>query len=93
MIQNSEDFIFYSEFKYPPVNNKGERVVASGDYDPKVLASGFTMDQDWSVYEKTEEFGVTRITKNVNAYISPSGILMATPNSAPCTLIWRQYGY
>lgn len=95
MINNSQDYIFFSDFKYPVKVASGAKVVASGDFNLQLLASGVTIDNDWSVDEQ-RVLGSTGETilgnSTQQAYVTPTGDLVARANSAPSTLVWRVYG-
>ena len=95
MITNSQDFIFYSDFKYPPVKLSGSTPVAANDSSSKVLASGVTIDNDYAVYVERvlSADNQTIIERATNPYIDPSGNLMYMPPYTPCTIHWRIYGY
>lgn len=95
MISNPQDYIFYSEFQYPPKISSGSTDVASGDFNLKVLATGVTLDNDWSVYEERVlgSTGETIIQKSLSAYVKPNGELVASATFAPSRLVWRVYGY
>lgn len=95
MIPNPQDFVFFSDFQYPPKITSGSTVVGATDYGLKVLTTGVTLDMDYQVYEQrvlgsTNE---TIIQKLTTAYVDPSGNLVAQPSFPPSTLIWRTYGY
>ena len=94
MITNPQDYIFYSDFQYPPRISAGSTDVAAGDYNLKVLTSGVTLDHDYVVYQQRKlPSGETTIQKVTGAYIAPGGDLVAQPTAAPSKLIWRVYGY
>lgn len=95
MINNPQDYIFFSDFKYPAKTQAGSTVVASGDYNLKVLATGVTLDNDWAVYEQRVLGGTGETilgNSTDQAYIDPSGNLIARATFAPSTLVWRVYG-
>ena len=95
MITNTEDFIFYSEFRYPPVRLSGTTPVAANDSSVQTLASGLTLDNDYAVYQERVlgADGATIIERAQNPYIDPQGNLRYMPPFTPCTLYWRVYGY
>ena len=90
MITNPQDYIFYSDFQYPPKISAG---ATDGDFDQKILATGVTLDNDWSVYEESQRGGETAISKHSNAYINHRGELISSATNTPSKLIWRVYGY
>lgn len=93
MITNPQDYIFYSDFQYPPKISSGSTNVADGDFDQKILATGITLDNDWLVYEESQLGGETVISKHSDAYINHRGELISRVVMAPSKLIWRVYGY
>lgn len=93
MITNPQDYIFYSDFQYPPKISAGATNVASGDFGQKVLATGITLDNDWLVYEESQWGGETVISKHSDAYINHRGELISSAINTPSKLIWRVYGY
>ena len=93
MITNPQDYVFYSNFQYPPKIQAGDTDVAVGDPSLKVLATGITLEHDWSVYEQYTQNGETVIRKNVTAYINQNGELVARGTFPPSKLVWRVYGY
>lgn len=93
MITNPQDYIFYSDFQYPPIISSGATNVADGDFGQKVLATGVTLDNDWSVYEESQWGGETVISKHSDAYINHRGELISSAINTPSKLIWRVYGY
>lgn len=93
MITNPQDYIFYSEFQYPPKISASETDVAGGDAGLKVLATGVTLENDWSVYEQCVQNGETLIRKSPDAYVNQNGELIARAHFPPSKLIGRVYGY
>lgn len=93
MITNPQDYIFYSDFQYPPKISAGATNVASGDFGQKVLATGITLDNDWLVYEESQRGGETVISKHSDAYINHRGELISSAINTPAKLIWRVYDY
>lgn len=93
MITNPQDYIFYSDFQYPPKISAGATNVADGDFGQKILATGVTLDNDWSVYEESQRGGETVISKRSDAYINHRGELISSATNTPSKLIWRVYGY
>lgn len=93
MITNPQDYIFYSDFQYPPKISSGSTNVAAGDFGQKILATGITLDNDWLVYEESQRGGETVISKHSNAYINHRGELISSATYTPSKLIWRVYGY
>lgn len=93
MITNPQDYIFYSDFQYPPRISSGSTNVAAGDFGQKILATGVTLDNDWSVYEESRSGGTVMITKRSDSYVNPNGELISSATMTPSKLIWRVYGY
>lgn len=93
-MDNPQDFIFHSDFQYPPIVRAGTVDIPSGSYGTQVLTGGLDINSDFAVFRR-------RIIGNTNepiieredlAYISPTGDLMYSPTFPPETVIWRVYG-
>lgn len=94
-MNNTEDFIFHSDFKYPPIVKSGTIDIASGAYNTVVLTSGLSIDDDFAVFRK-RILGSTNepiIERDDISFISPAGELTYSPSFPPETVIWRTYAY
>lgn len=94
-MDNTQDFIFHSDFKYPPVVQAGTTEVPTQTYDTMVLTGGLDINDDFAVFRR-RIIGNTNepiVERDDTSYISPTGDLIYRPSFPPETVIWRTYAY